>query len=59
VGDFDSDFNPLNDHTRDRWINIAAPAPFDAPHPPRYTPSSCDSPNPSAEPYAKRRPTPS
>ncbi len=24
VGDFDSDFNPLNDHTRDRWINIAA-----------------------------------
>ncbi len=24
VGDFDSAFNPLNDHTRDRWINIAA-----------------------------------
>ena len=24
VGDFDSVFNPLNDHTRDRWINIAA-----------------------------------
>lgn len=26
VGDFDSDFNPLNDHTRDRWVNIAAAA---------------------------------
>ncbi len=24
VGDFDSAFNPLNDHTRDRWISIAA-----------------------------------
>ena len=24
VGDFDREFNPLNDHTRDRWINIAA-----------------------------------
>ena len=24
VGDFDSAFNPLTDHTRDRWINIAA-----------------------------------
>ena len=23
AGDFDSDFNPLNDRTRDRWINIA------------------------------------
>ena len=24
VGDFDSHFHPLNDHTRDRWISIAA-----------------------------------
>jgi hypothetical protein len=24
AGDFDSAFNPLNDNTRDRWINIAA-----------------------------------
>lgn len=24
VGDFDRAFYPLNDHTRDRWINIAA-----------------------------------
>ena len=24
ASDFDSDFHPLNDHTRDRWINIAA-----------------------------------
>ncbi len=23
VGDFDRSFHPLNDHTRDRWINIA------------------------------------
>ncbi len=23
VGDFDNAFNPLNDNTRDRWINIA------------------------------------
>ena len=24
ASDFDSDFHPLNDNTRDRWINIAA-----------------------------------
>lgn len=24
ASDFDSDFHPLNDHTRDRWISIAA-----------------------------------
>lgn len=24
VGDFDCDFNPLQDHTRDRWLSIAS-----------------------------------
>jgi len=24
IGDFDCDFNPIQDHTRDRWLNIAS-----------------------------------